>query len=498
MEQSSHGDQGETGGQFWIFNDQRASRNLVVFSAPPFLRDLRVSFSFSSVPSTHSHTGSAYTPPPEEPLDNRTALTAPPRRRSLRVVICGHVDHGKSTVLGRLLADAGALPEGRLQQIVHTRGPGARVEYAFLIDALKDERSRGITIDTARILLRTPRRDYVVLDAPGHAELVKNMVTGAAQADAAILVIDASEGLLDNARRHARLVSLVGVRHVIVAVNKMDLAGFRESCFTGIEAETRVLLESLDLSVLGVVPTVGCEGDNVAERSARLPWYRGPTLLELLESCPATEPDDSSPFRMPVQDVYHFAGGGDDRRIVAGTITSGVLRAGDQIAFARSGTTAAVTQFVGWSDAPRDSAGAGEAVGFTLSTDLAVGRGDLACAATDPFPITRAQLSVRLFWTGSTPLSADRDYLLKIGTAREAVRVRRVRRVVDLATLEPARDDTRVAKGQIAECTLECARPVSFDAVSALPDTGRFVIVDGHIISGGGIVLEHGPEGGAP
>ena len=412
-------------------------------------------------------------------------------------MVCGHVDHGKSTVLGRLLADAGALPDGRLQQIVQARGPGTRVEYAFLIDALKDERSRGITIDTARILLRTRRRDYVVLDAPGHAELVKNMVTGAAQADTAILVIDASEGLLDNARRHARLVSLVGVHHVIVVVNKMDLAGLQEGRFSGIEAETRALLESLDLNVLGVVPTVGCDGDNVVDRSTRLPWYRGPTLLELLEACPAAEPDDSSPFRMPVQDVYQFSGRGDNRRIVAGTITSGVLRAGDQIAFARAGIEAVVTQFIGWNEAPRESAGAGEAVGFTLSTDVAVERGDLACAARGPFPITRSQISVRLFWTGRTPLSADREYLLKIGTAREAVRAGRFSRVVDIATLEPAGEDRRIAKGQIAECTLETARPVSFDAVSALPETGRFVIVDGHIISGGGIVLENTPDGGA-
>jgi bifunctional enzyme CysN/CysC len=289
----------------------------------------------------------------------------------------------------------------------------------------------------------------------------------------------------------------VGVRQVIVVVNKMDRAGFREDRFAGIEAETRALLASLGLSVPGVVPTVGCDGDNVAERSGRLPWYRGPTLLELLEDCPAPEPDQSAPFRMPVQDVYRFTGRGDDRRIIAGTITSGALRAGDQIAFARSGTTAVVTQFVGWSEAPRESASAGQAVSFTLSPDVAVERGDLACAARGPQPLTRSILTVRLFWTGSTPLSADRDYLLKMGTAREAVRVERFHRVVDIATLEPAGDETRVAKSQIAECTLECARPVSYDAVSALPDTGRFVIVDGHIISGGGLVLEHGLEGGA-
>jgi bifunctional enzyme CysN/CysC len=286
-------------------------------------------------------------------------------RDRLQIVIGGHVDHGKSTIIGRLLADTGSLPDGKLAQIrefcLRTARP---FEYAFLIDALKDERAQGITIEAARVFFQTPVRDYLIIDAPGHIEFLKNMVTGASRADAALLVIDAHEGIQENSRRHGHLMAMMGLRHVAVLVNKMDLVGFGHARFTQIEAEFRAFLHQVGVRPSHVIPVAGRDGDNIAARSARLPWYRGPTVREALEAFPAAQPEIDGPFRMPIQDVYKFTNGGDDRRIIAGTVLTGRARLGDELVFYPSGKRSAIKTFEAFNRPPQVAAGAGESASW--------------------------------------------------------------------------------------------------------------------------------------
>ncbi|MCR5262985.1 MAG: GTP-binding protein, partial [Clostridiales bacterium] len=238
----------------------------------------------------------------------------------MNIVIVGHVDHGKSTVIGRLLADTDSLPQGKLEQIREMcRRNSKPFEYAFLLDALKDERSQGITIDAARCFFKTAKRDYLIIDAPGHIEFLKNMITGASRAEAALLVIDAHEGVRENSRRHGYMLKMLGIRQVAVLVNKMDLVGYSEKTFASIEEEYRRFLDEIEIRPSAFIPVSAMEGDNIASLSKNMPWYSGNTVLDELDAFEEREGEENSlPFRMPVQDVYKFTGSGDERRIVAG------------------------------------------------------------------------------------------------------------------------------------------------------------------------------------
>jgi bifunctional enzyme CysN/CysC len=413
----------------------------------------------------------------------------------MHIVICGHVDHGKSTIVGRLLADTASLPDGKLAQVEALCARQARpFEYAFLVDALGDERAQGITIDSARVFFNTPTRDVIIIDAPGHIEFLKNMITGAARAEAALLVIDANEGIQENSRRHAYMMSMLGIRHLAVLVNKMDLAGFDEAAFDGVEREYREFLGSVGLTSAAFIPTVARDGDNLATRSPRLPWYRGPTVLDMIDAFPQTSVDHARPFRMPVQDVYKFSNRGDDRRIVAGTIESGTLRAGDGVVFYPSGKRSIVRSIESFNRPVADSATAGQAIGFTLREQIYVARGELAAIDGEPRPHMSSRLRVSLFWLGRSPLVIGRDYVLKIGTARSGVRVDAIHRVIEASNLATTGEATQVDRHQVAECTIATSRAVAFDLADEAAATSRFVIVDHDEICGGGIVREALPD----
>jgi len=420
-------------------------------------------------------------------------------RQRLSVVIAGHVDHGKSTVVGRLLADTGSLPEGKLDQIrALCERSGRPFEYAYLLDALKDERTQGITIDTARVFFRTAAREYLLLDAPGHVEFIRNLVTGAARADAALLVIDAGEGVQDNSRRHGYLLGLLGVRSVVVLVNKMDRVDYEERVFRGIVEEYAGFLESAGVEPAHWIPVSAREGANLASRSDRMPWYQGPTVLEALDGfAPPGDPTDA-PFRMPVQDVYKFTGRGDDRRIVAGTVESGQVRAGDELVFFPSGKRSRMRALEAAEGEAEREAGAGQAIGFTLDQQLYVTRGEIATRSDEPAPHVTSRLRVGLFWLGRTPLAPGREYILKLGTARVSMRVETIHRALDAASLEVRAPADSVDRHEIAECTLALGRAIATDATTELAVTSRFVIVDGDDIAGGGLVREALPDTQAP
>ena len=249
--------------------------------------------------------------------------------QDLNLVIAGHVDHGKSTIIGRMLADTDSLPEGKLEQVKETcRKNSKPFEYAFLLDALKDEQAQGITIDSARVFFQTDMRQYIILDAPGHIEFLKNMVTGAARAEAALLVIDASEGVRENSRRHGYMLSMLGIKQIAVVVNKMDLVDYDQDTYQKIVEEYTDFLAEIGLEAETFIPVSGMLGDNVAAQSDKMDWYHGQTVLEQLDSFENEALPHNKPFRMPVQDVYKFTKGGDDRRIVAGTVEAGEMNVG--------------------------------------------------------------------------------------------------------------------------------------------------------------------------
>ncbi len=257
-----------------------------------------------------------------------TKTDSPPEQ--LKIVIVGHVDHGKSTLVGRLLHETGSLPEGKLEQLKQVAARrGMRFEWANLTDALQAERDQNVTVETAHICFRTPKRNYVLIDAPGHKEFLKNMVTGATQADAALLVINASEGVQEQSRRHGYLLHLIGVRQLTVVVNQMDLVGFAQDRFRQVESEFAAFLKSLGMRARSFIPVCARDGDNLACLSKNMPWWQGQTVVEALDAFEIPRPPEGQPLRFPIQDVYRL----DHRRIIAGRVESGTLKVGDKLVF---------------------------------------------------------------------------------------------------------------------------------------------------------------------
>jgi len=403
----------------------------------------------------------------------------------LKIVIVGHVDHGKSTFVGRLFYDTGSLPEGKLEQLqAAAKRRGAPFEWANLMDALQSERDQNITIDTAQIWFRTKQRQYVIIDAPGHKEFLKNMVTGAANAEAALLLIDANEGVQEQSRRHGYLLNLLGIRQIVVLVNKMDLQGYAEARFEQIETEYRAFLKSIGVEPRGFLPISARHGDNIATRSAHMPWWAGPTVLEALDDFQPAEPATHQPLRLPIQDIYRF----DDRRILAGRIESGALKIGDRLVFAPSDKVSTVKTIERWNAPAAERAEAGESVGLTLSEQIFVERGAVAALETAP-PYELNRFKARLFWLGREPFRKGRSYKLKLATQEVECEIESIERLIDSSTLETIQPaEPQVGRNEVAELYLRTRRPVAFDVHSEIIATGRFVIVDGFEVAGGGIV----------
>jgi bifunctional enzyme CysN/CysC len=413
------------------------------------------------------------------------------QREQMSIVIAGHVDHGKSTVMGRLLADTGSLPVGKLDQVRALCERNSKpFEYAFLLDALKDEMSQGITIDAARVFFKTAQRDYLILDAPGHIEFLKNMITGASRAEAALLVIDAEEGVRENSRRHGYMLSLLGVRQIAVVVNKMDLVNYSESAFGAIVQEYTAFLREIGIEPRFIIPASGRFGDNIAQAGEQMPWYTGPTVLEALDRFEKEPPALDQPFRLPVQDVYKFTRSGDKRRLVVGTVDSGTVHVGDELVFFPSGKRSRVASVEAFNRPPQTQAGAGEATALTLDEQIYVTRGDLACRVSEAQPRVATRARVSLFWMGREPLQIGREYLLKMGGMRTPVWVEKILRVIDASNLSVSQESDRVERHAVAECILRTRRAVAFDLAEENARTSRFVLVDQYEIRGGGILRE--------
>lgn len=408
---------------------------------------------------------------------------------SLKLVIVGHVDHGKSTLIGRLFHDTGRLPAERLAEIkAACAREGLAFELAYLMDALREERAQNITVDTAQSFFETEKRRYVLIDAPGHREFVKNMVTGAASADAAILLVDAGQGLAEQTRRHAFLLKLIGLKQVVVFINKLDLCGYAESRFRELEAEIRQLLATLGLTTLFVLPGSARDGVNVAARREELPWWPGPTLLAALDQIPAVERDEAAPLRLPIQDVFRR----ENRRIYAGRIEAGRLEVGQDVAFAPSGKRSKVSEILRWGQTDVRRAVAGQNVGVVFADELFVERGEVA-SALDEQTQTTQEFTASIFWLGKQPLVEGRVYGLRLATAAVPAEVVRIEEAVDSSTLLPLSASGLLEPLAVGRVRLRTQRPVGADLFASSCTTGRFVLVEGERVAGGGIIVELRP-----
>ncbi|HWD18468.1 MAG TPA: adenylyl-sulfate kinase, partial [Verrucomicrobiae bacterium] len=407
----------------------------------------------------------------------------------LKIVIVGHVDHGKSTFVGRLFHDTGSLPEGKLEQLeAIAKRRGVPFEWANLMDALQSERDQNITIDTAQIWFQTKKRQYVIIDAPGHKEFLKNMITGAANAEAALLLIDANEGVQEQSRRHGYLLNLLGIRQIAVLVNKMDLRGYSQERFDQVEKEFRAFLKTVGVQPKCFIPIAAKHGDNIATRSAAMPWYQGGTVLETLDQFEAAQQAEGQPLRFPIQDVYRF----DNRRILAGRIESGKIAVGDRVVFSPSNKVSVVKTIERWNAPVATEAHFGESIGITLTEQIFVERGAIAARETEP-PYELTKFKARLFWLGRAPFTKGKTYKLKLATQEVECEIDAIERVIDSSTLETINgQNTFVGRNEVAELTLHTRRPVAFDVHADIIATGRFVIVDGFEVSGGGIIAADG------
>jgi len=403
-------------------------------------------------------------------------LVAHQHKSLLRFITCGSVDDGKSTLIGRLLYDSKMIFEDQMAALeadskrVGTQG-GA-IDFALLVDGLAAEREQGITIDVAYRFFATDKRKFIVADTPGHEQYTRNMVTGASTADAAVILIDARKGVLTQTRRHSYLVSLLGIRHVVLAVNKMDLVGWDQAVFDRIVADYRAFADQIGLSVFTPIPISGLGGDNMASKSDATPWYDGPILMDWLETVQVEDDLQAQPFRLPVQWVNRP---NLDFRGFSGQIAAGVVKPGDRIRVLPSGRESTVARIVVL-PGDLDKAVAGQSVTITLADEVDVSRGDILVAADHPCEVAD-QFETTIVWMDDEPLPPGRPYLLKIGGRTVSAQITEIKHKVNVNTLEKLAAK-RLELNEIAICNLSLDRAISFEPYRVNRDLGGFILID--------------------
>lgn len=406
-------------------------------------------------------------------------------RESLNIVVVGHVDHGKSTLIGRLLYDTDALPEGAVKKIKEqSKERGKAFEYAFLLDAFEEEQEQGITIDTTQLQFSTEKRDYVIIDAPGHKEFLKNMISGAANAEAAFLLVDAKEGIQEQSRRHGYILSLLGIEKIYVVVNKMDLVDYSQERFLSIKEEFNRFLGNLNIHPIEYIPISAYYGENVTKLSDEMPWSRENSILEVMDRIAKEAGLEEKPLRLPIQDIYKF----DDRRIIAGRIESGTLKVGDEIIISPSNKVTKIKSIEYWANQDQtNEAAAGMSVGITVEDEYFHKRGDIISHIDESLHMGNL-INANVFWMGKNNLVKNKKYKLKIATKEIECELFSISKVIDASTLAQSSQSQGIQKNDVAEVTLRTKEIICFDEFTKIQTTGRFVIVDGYDVSGGGII----------
>jgi bifunctional enzyme CysN/CysC len=421
--------------------------------------------------------------------DVEAYLTAQENKDLLRFITCGSVDDGKSTLIGRLLYESKMLFEDQLTALEADSKKlgtqGGDLDFALLVDGLAAEREQGITIDVAYRAFTTSKRKFIVADTPGHEQYTRNMATGASTADLAIILMDARKGVLTQTRRHTFIAHLLGIKHLVVCVNKMDLVDYKHEVFEKIETDYRAFAASLGVTNITLIPASALKGDNIIDRSAAMPWYRGATLMAHLETVPVGADDLSKPFFLPVQWVnrpdQNFRG-------FSGTIASGKIMPGTTIRALPSGKTSKVERIVTY-DGDMAEAHSGQAVTLTLADEIDISRGDVICAANAPAE-TSDQFEVEVLWMGAEPMLPGRPYIIKAGTRTLPGSIERIKHKVNINTLEHSAAET-LALNEIGVCQLELDAPIAFAPYTENKALGSFIIIDRFTNSTVGMGLIH-------
>jgi bifunctional enzyme CysN/CysC len=405
------------------------------------------------------------------------AVADTPARSMLRFITCGSVDDGKSTLLGRLLYDAGMLPDDQVDTLkresLRQYPDGETLDFSLLTDGLDAERQQGITIDVAYRYFHSQHRSFVVADCPGHEQYTRNMATGASHADLAVVLVDARKGLLTQTRRHTYICALLGIRKVILAVNKMDLVAYRQDAYTSIRNSYVELAAQLGIHAVHALPVAALRGDNIGKRSESMPWYEGPSLLELLEAT-HVEPARVMDFRMPVQWVNRPD---QSFRGYAGTICGGHVRVGEDIVV-QPGTHRARIARIVTADGDLPQAHAGQAVTLTLDRDIDISRGDVIADAARPAS-EADQFAAHVLWMGDEPLLPNRGYWLKIGTKTVNARVTSIKHKVDVNT-QAQLAAHRLQLNEVGYCNIDVDHPIAFESYATNPTLGGFILIDRH------------------
>lgn len=403
---------------------------------------------------------------------------------TLKLVIVGHVDHGKSTLIGRLLFDTGSLSKDRIEEIEKTsKELGKEFELAFLTDHLREEREGARTIDTTQVFFSAGKRHYAIIDAPGHVEFIKNMITGTTHADVAILVVSVKEGVEEQTRRHAYLLKMLGIKNLIVAVNKMDMVDYSRSEFLAVKRKTEELLSLIGIAALDIIPISAREGDNIISDSRRMFWHRGRSLLEVLDGAGLDAFTGSGILRLPVQDMYNMG----DKKLYAGRVESGELNEKQSVLVLPCNKTVTVESIHKFKKRIR-RAGIGECVGFILKEPVIISRGEVICGKKDTPAITRRFKAV-IFCMSNGPLKVDEELVFKCVTQEVLCRVEKIERRIDPSSLRSSGNDAKCLEYALAgEVSIKTEQPVVIDDFRRVSRLGRFILEKEHDVVAGGIV----------
>ncbi len=389
----------------------------------------------------------------------------------LKFVIVGHVDHGKSTLIGRLLYDTNSLPEGKIEEIKQLcESLGKDIEFGYIMDHLEEERDQGITIDTAQTFFSTEKRDYVIIDAPGHVEFVKNMISGASQAEAAVLIVDAEEGVKEQTKRHAYILGMLGLSQVIAVINKMDLVEYDRMKFESVKKELLGFLSNINIKPSYVIPISAKKGDFIANKTGNMDWYQGPTLLEALDTFWTKESANQKPLRFVVQDVYSF-----DKRIIAGRVESGIIRKGDRIKVLPSGEETRIKSVEEYLKNVTE-AEAGKSIGITTEDKLFIDRGNVIVSDGD-LPAVTNRIKANVFWMERVPFKKGESLRFRCATQEVSCEIEKINRVINSSTLELIAEDANEIKNrEVANIIIRTDKPLVVENFNKMEELGRFVL----------------------
>ncbi len=402
----------------------------------------------------------------------------------LSFVIVGHVDHGKSTLIGRLLYDTDSLPPDKIEEIKKASADqGKRTEFAYLLDHLEEEHKQGITIDTTQVFFKTDKRRYVIIDAPGHVEFVKNMITGASQAEAAILIIDVTEGVKEQTRRHSYMLSLLGLHQVVVVLNKMDLVDFSQNRFETVKKDAHRWLKSINIEPTLFIPISAIEGNNITGKSENMNWYTGPTFLQSLGTLENRQPPEDKPLLFPIQDIYKIG----DKRINAGRVESGTIAKGNEIKILPGGQVTNVNSIEKFLE-DTDKAIASECIGITTADSVFLDRGNIVCLPGNE-PSLTDRIPANIFWMSKRDFGKNQKLTMRCATQETSCKIESINKRINSSTLEVIEENAEVIKNlEVGEVIVKTKKPLAIKDFNDVQELGRFVLVHDENICAGGII----------